>query len=224
MRCVIYSLLACGIGLGGVGSASAAFITDPAGDFLASYTGPRGGDLDVLNAEVTLLQSSFRFTTQLNGTVGTTAGAFYVWGVDRGQGTSRFAGLGLSGVLFDSVVVVRPDGTGQFTDLVTTPSPTTTLLAPGSVTISGDTITAIVPVALLTSRGLTPAQFTWNLWPRLPGGNPNIPQPIADFAPDNSNAPVTAVPEPASLVTLMLGGFTAALGLRRRLLTGSNLA
>ena len=113
MRCMIYSLLACGIGLGGVGSASAAFITDPAGDFLTSYTGPRGGDLDVLNAEVTLLQSSFRFTTQLNGTVGTTAGAFYVWGVDRGQGTPRFAGLGLNGVLFDSVLIVRPDGTGQ---------------------------------------------------------------------------------------------------------------
>ena len=222
MRCVIYSLLACGIGLGGVGSTPAAFITDPVGDFLPSYTGLRGGDLDVLNAEVTLLQSSFRFTTQLNGTVGTTAGAFYVWGVDRGQGTARFfTSLGLSGVLFDSVVLVRPDGTGQFTDLLTPFAPTTTLLAPGSVTISGDTITAIVPVALITSRGLTPAQYTWNLWPRQTGGGS---QPIADFAPDNSNAPVTAVPEPPSLITLMLGGFTAALGLRRRLLTGSNLA
>ena len=223
MRCVIYSLLACGIGLGGVGSASAAFITDPAGDFLTSYTGPRGGDLDVLNAEVTLLQSSFRFTTQLNGTVGTTAGAFYVWGVDRGQGTARFfTSLGLTGVLFDSVLIVRPDGTGQFNDIVGG-APVFTL-APGSVTISGDTISAVIPVTALASRGLTPAQYTWNLWPRLPGGNPNIPQLISDFAPDNSNAPVTAVPEPASLITLMLGGFTAALGLRRRLLTGSNLA
>lgn len=216
MRGALVCLAACGLALAGAGPATAAFVVDPVGDFLPSYTGPRPApDLDVVGSEVTYDGHTFRFYAELAGAVGTTPGGFYAWGLDRGQGAPLFAGLGLPGVQFDSVLAARPDGTGAFVDLI---SGATTPLAAGAVTVSGNTITAVLPASAAVSRGLAPDRYTWNLWPRLAagggaGGGGN--QPIPDFAPDNSNALVTAVPVPASAGLLALGGLTAA-GLRRR--------
>ena len=69
---------------------TAALISDPAGDFLPSYTGPQNGDLDVLSAQVFFNGSDFRFTSTLNGAIGATPNAIYVWGIDRGAGTPGF--------------------------------------------------------------------------------------------------------------------------------------
>lgn len=163
-------------------------INDPTGDFLTSFAGPTNPDLDVIRGEVSLDGSNFVFESTSAGPIGTTPGALFVWGVNRGAGTARFGDLA-PGVLFDAVVIIRPDGTGQVVDLTTTP-PTATPLPGGSVTIDGAELRARVPASLLPSRGFQPADYTVNLWPRTGVGNNNQ---ISDFAPDNSNAPVRVV-------------------------------
>ena len=113
-----------------------------------------------------------------------------MWGINRGAGTARFTAVGLTGVLFDAVVVARPDGTGQVTDLTSGAAPAVTTLPPGSVTLSGPSLTVRVAASLLPTQGLAPTAYTVNLWPRLPGDNSQL----ADFAPNNSNAPVRTIP------------------------------
>ena len=67
-------------------------ISDPQGDFLPSYTGPIGSDLDVRMAQVlyNAAAGTLTFTAQLWGAVGQTAGRVYAWGIDRGLGTEVF--------------------------------------------------------------------------------------------------------------------------------------
>lgn len=178
--------------------ARADLIKDPAGDFLPTFLGPKGGDLDVIGVEVSVNASSFFLRAKVNAPVGTTAGGFYVWGVNRGAGGQGFPTIA-PGVLFDRVVVLNPDGTGNV--------PGVGPLPPGSVAISGDEIIGTVPRSFLVSTGFPPELFTFNLWPRsavIPG-NPN--GNIADFAPDNSNISATVLPEPPAYVL-----FAALLG------------
>lgn len=186
-----------------------AAIIDPTGDFLPSYSFTQGADLDVTAANVTFDGSRFTLSATLAGAVGTTAGAFYVWGLNRGAGTARFGAIA-PGVLFDAALALRPDGTGTFTDIAAGTAATT--LATGSVQISGNTITGILPAALAPSRGFAVTDYAFNLWPRLGAGSNNQ---ISDFAPDNSSFRATAVPEPASLSLLGLGVAGMA-ALRRR--------
>ena len=178
-------------------------IGDPAGDILSTYTGPTGADLDVLRAGVNFTGQQFQFRATLAGPVGTTAGAFYVFGLDTGRGTARF-GAFAPNVLFDSVVILRPNGTGQITDII---GASTTILTPASISISGNTISADFSASLLSSRAVTPDRYTWNLWPRVGAGSN---AQITDFAPDNDNAPVTTSPAPASAFLLAFGAIGIA--------------
>jgi hypothetical protein len=188
-----------------------ASVIDPSGDFLPSYTASaQAPDLDVIAAGVTWnpANQTFSLSAQMAGNLGQTAGAFYVWGLDRGQGTQRFlAGtpsIG-AGVFFDSVLILRPDGTGLFNDFI---NAVVTNLAAGVVQAAGNTIaTNPLPLSLFPSTGDQPAAYSWNLWPRVGAGNNNQ---ITDFAPDASNAAVD-VPEPGTWAMLGLG-----LLLRRR--------
>jgi hypothetical protein len=178
-----------------------ATVIDAAGDFLASYTGPHNGDMDVLSADVffDIVNHNFILTATLNGAIGTTANGAYVFGFDTGGVTiAPFAGIGEGNVIFNKVVVVN--GT------------TGAINTGGFATISGNSLTAVVATTALTSTGRAFSDYLWNLWPRvLAGGGA---QPISDFAPNNAMVNVS-VPEPASL-TLVALGFIAIAFARRR--------
>lgn len=193
--------------------ASAQLIPDPAGDFLPTYVGPRNGDMDVLGANAFFDGSTFRFVSRSAGNIGTTAGALFVWGIDRGQGTPRFASLGLNGVLFDAVVVINPDlGTIAVNDLINGTSATVPV---GSVSFAGADLTATIAASLLPTLtgGFAQSRYTANLWPRVGAGN----SAISDFAPNNSNLAVAVVPEPGTAALLLpAAGVLAAVVRRRR--------
>ncbi len=197
------SLLGAGIILSlGASQMQAAQISDPTGDFLPSYTGPHNGDLDVLSAEVLYTGPSFLFTSTLNGPIGTTPTALYVWCIDRGMGTVGFPTIA-PGVTFDSVFVINPSGTSSVRDTVNN-----TVTPISNITVSGSTVSGIVPLSALPSLGLlAPSNYMVNLWPR-DGASGN--GAISDFAPNNSDVPVTnATPEPG---TMSLVGAIGLLG------------
>jgi hypothetical protein len=213
LRLLVLAILALGVTSA---SLSAAAIVDPIpGDFLPTFTtGPRNGDLDILTAEVFFDGTNFTFTSTENGLIGTTEGSVFVWGVDRGL-HQPFFGSFRPGVLFDVVVVLRPnDLTGTVIDFSPTDPAQPVNLAPGSVTVSGNTIQGVVPVSLLPSKGLLPVDYQVNFWPRV-GLDPSNNAQISDFAPDNSDAGVTVTPEPSTL--LFLCGGLIVLALSRRL-------
>ncbi|MDD2800588.1 MAG: hypothetical protein PHC94_12560 [Methylobacter sp.] len=196
--------------------ANASAINDAAGDFINGYTGNQAGALDVISALVTYNPNTdiFHFESILNGPV-TGSGAAYIWGLNRGAGTGRFAANGLPNVLFDSIVRLNADGTGAVSLLVPAP-PATSDLATGTVKIVGNQIYADIAGSFLPTQGSDKTAYTWNLWPR--DGSVTGFAGISDFAPDNTNAAVQVVPLPTALWL-----FSSALGfiiLNRKRITG----
>jgi hypothetical protein len=187
-------------------------VVDAYNDFLPTFTvAPANGDLDVIAAAAFYdgADKSFSFSTILAGTVGQTPGALYVWGIDRGRGTERFLAGSPSvgaGVFFDSVLVVRSNGTGLYNDFIngkmTTLDPATIKIAGLAVTVAGLPVELFAPGT--AGFNSDPSQYTWNLWPRVGQGQNNQ---ISDFAPDGANLgfQVTAVPEPQTYAMLLAG-------------------
>jgi hypothetical protein len=180
--------------------------SDPAGDFLPTYVGPQADDLDVLSIDAVIHGSKLTLSATLAGAVGTTAGAVYVWGIDRGQGTALFVGgtpsIG-AGVLFDSVLVLRADGTGLFNDFLNAANSFSFGASSGIVSVSGNSIVGTVALASIPSTGFATIDYGYNLWPRAPGAGATF---VSDFAPDASTIKASVIPEPASWA-LMIAGF-----------------
>jgi hypothetical protein len=182
-------------------------ISDPLGDFLPTFGGTAAStDLDVVGATVTYnaITDVFTFSSTQAGNVGLTSTGLYVWGVNRGAGVASFAANGITGVLFDITVQLRPNGTGSIG---------ATTLPAGSVTIAGNVISAVVSGLLLPSTGFAKSAYTFNLWPR----NTSFTgfAAISDFAPNNSNFTAVPVPEPATVLLMGLG-VAGLLAWRRR--------
>ena len=201
--------------IAGEGSALAT-IVDPVNDFLPTYAFTKKADLDVVSADVAYNQAAgtFMFEGTMNGAIDTTPMSTdtYVFGLDRGQGTAGLAAIA-SNVLFDSVLLLNVNGSGAFIDIAQ--GGTSVTLPRGSVHSSGNTISATFSASLIPSLGVrAPDQYTWNLWPRFA---PNVGDNtyVSDFAPNNSNAPVRSVPEPATAYLLALGVGAILLAFRR---------
>jgi hypothetical protein len=196
------------LALGLAATPASAALVDPTGDFLPVYVGPANGDLDVIRVAARLLGGGqVRLDADHAGGIGTTPGAAYVWGIDRGQGDDILADLVPSagaGVSFDAVAALAPDGTGFVLDLIAGTPPT--FLDPSAISISGGRISVTLSEALLPSTGFAFADYGYNLWPRFaPGGvNPEDNTQISDFAPDASTF-VAAVPAPAGFGLLLAG-------------------
>ena len=230
------ALVAAVVLVAGSGIALAEPIFDPAGDLRTfdpnnpnSYAGPANSALDVLSAQVILdsVTQTLTFMQTMNGPLsslvdpisGANLGSMS-WGINHGYGNNNFAAIGLPGVVFDAVLTLNPNGTAAYRGAQ----------APaGSVTVSGNTLTAVLPISFLApppapanaTGPLLPVElWAYNLWPRsniradgtvLGFGNAQI----ADFAPDNATFTATAVPEPSTLL-LLSSGVVAAFFRRRR--------
>jgi hypothetical protein len=201
------------------GSGAQAAVVDPVGDFLPSFVGPQNGDLDVTLVDARITgPGEVRLTGTHAGAIGTTPGAAYVWGIDRGQGTAVFTTLDPpvgAGVTFDAVAVLVPGGSSFVLDLL---GGGPVFLDPGAVSVSGTSISVTLTEALLPSAGFAFAGYGYNLWPRFAPGDvdPLDNTQISDFAPDASTFKAV-VPLPAVL-GLQLAGL-AVLGVvaqRRR--------
>lgn len=185
--------------------ASAVTISDPTGDFLASFVGPHNADLDVTNFSVVFDGTNFLIGGTLAGNILAADTPLYVIGINTGTGIiAPFAGIGEPNVVFNQVVLITgATGTGA---LGATPLTTS---------ITGNAFSVVVPASLLPSTGFQPQQYGFNLWPRLGLGNNNQ---ISDFAPQNAMLSISPVPEPATWAMLLLGfaGMGAVMRRRRR--------
>ena len=193
--------------------------------FLPSYTGPQSEALDLSSIAVTFDGTNFDLNSVSSAPIASSpAGSLFVWGVNRGAGAAAFAtatptatnpSIG-SNVLFDAVLAINP-ATDTATVVNTTNGAVTPLPA-ADLTISGDTINAVLPASLLPSTGFAPADYTFDLWPRVGTG---LNDQVAQFdGATNSTNPVnlsaTLVPEPGSLAVLAGSLALLALALRPR--------
>jgi len=176
--------------------ATAATVPDPVGDFLPSYSGPKTGEFDVTNFSVLFDPSTslFRISGTLAGNINPETDGYYIIGVNTGTGAiDPFNSIGQGDVTFDKVAIVAGEGEAFIggTDL--------------DFEIFGNSFVVLLPLALLGQTSTDPLDFGFNLWPRTEIDTPGNLEHISDFAPNNSLLKPTAVPEPVTWLTMLLG-------------------
>jgi hypothetical protein len=191
----------------------ASTIVDPAGDPIDTYIGAVGPGLDILQFSVTRDATNFFISAVLDGAPGAT-GSRYNVGVDRGAGAYRFGAGIRPDILVDAAVNLFPATNSGIVTFIGPPDILTPLPS-GAVSIEGDTISAIVPISMLPSTGLNPADYKFYFWSRV---NITPPTPlyygIADFA---GTGPLRAtVPEPETWGLMMFGLGMIGAFMRRR--------
>ena len=202
-------------------SAVSAQVSDPAGDLLGTYTGPANADLDILSGDVAFDGTSFLLTATMAGDIGSVPGKLYAWGIDRGSGTPRIDLLRdpdiAPGILFDAVLVMLPNGMLTIVTIPVAGAPSFNNII-GGTTVSGNTLSATVPLSQLISTGFAPEDYTFGFWsrvrvnPALDGTN----NEIADFLQGSGTLNARAVPEPATWLTMLLGFGVAGAVIRNR--------
>ena len=218
----LFSALVAGTLLASAAPLSAAFV-DPAGDFLATYTGPQDGDIDILSGDVAFDGTSFFFTATMAAAIDPTPGQLFAWAINRGTGTPRIDLLRdpdiAPGVLGDAVVVMLPNGGLTVVNIPPAGPPAITFV-PGGAAISGDTISATVALSSLASTGFAPSDYTFSLHSRMRVG-PDFTidgdnHEIADFLQGSGTLNARAIPEPGTWLTMLLGFGIVGGALRRR--------
>lgn len=198
-------------GMAMAGSAQAATVSDPVGDFLPSFVGAQDADLDVTQFSVFYSSATQRFTVRalLAGNVDPSRPGLYVLGINTGTGVARpFGAIGNPNVIFNQVAVIRKSGV------------TNIGANPLTAAINANRISLVIPLSLLPSTGFAPTAYGFNLWPRNGLGNSNQ---ITDFAPDNANL-APGIPEPASWAMMLTGfGLSGSLLRRSRRARGVNV-
>ena len=215
---ILCRLAAMGAALAAATSASAT-VVDPADDLLASYTGPVSGDVDILSGDVAFDGTSFLLSATLASDIDAVPGQLYAWGIDRGAGTPRIDLLRdpdiAPDIAFDAVLVMLPNGVLTVVTIPVAGAPTFTTLIGGTV-VDGDTLSANIPLSLLSSTGFAPEDYTFGFWSRI-RVDPTVDgtnNEIADFLGSGSiNARV--VPEPATWLTMLLGFGVVGTAMRR---------
>jgi hypothetical protein len=170
---------------------------DASNDLLPTYTGARDADLDVVQADVVVdpRAQTITFSGTMKGAIDTRSNKIYVFGIDRGRGTVGrdlvFQGpLGGTpkigaGVLWDALAALTASGQVLYFDAL---SPGVVPLGNAHANVSGNQITATLPLSLFASQGFEFKEYTYNLWPRPMVSLANTT--LADFAPDDGVAPV----------------------------------
>lgn len=177
-------------------------------------------DLDVQSADGIYEDGvGWHLTATMYANIDPTLPSSYVWGFGRGSTATVALFAGEPDVQFDSILALSPSaGTAAVRQLDTS---VVNNLVPAQFSWSGATLNAFIPEAYLptVAGGFSDDAFTWNLWPRIPGGPSSN---IADFVPENamqpfSTVPAGAVPEPGSLGLVVSGLPLAGILLRRRI-------
>jgi hypothetical protein len=214
------------------GAAHATTVTEGIG-LLDTYTGPRpADDLDAVSASSTYNGDNIFLSATMAGDIGTTHEGIYIWGVNRGHGTELLAAPpgGITdttvpvgqGIAFDAFIFLDNAGHGSVFLLTDGPRPVPVgppvALLDGAVTISGRTISAVIPRSMLPDQGAGIGHYGYNIWPRFNDIGSN--NRVTDFLPDRRNFEGSAVPEPGVWAMMITGfGLAGATVRRRRRLT-----
>lgn len=201
-----------------VAAPTLACTADAAGDFEPTYVGPQLAGIDIRCAGVRLVGDQLIYEVTLADSIEAAESSYVVWGVNRGQGVPRLQFIGAPppikpDVLFDAILIARRDGVAEL-GLFAGMMPPAFTFHPDAVTIDGNIVRTILPVALFPENGFSAWQFRYTAWSHFEadGAGFSISNVWkADFT-DSFGA---SVPEPASWA-LMISGFGLVGGILRR--------